>query len=57
MSFYLIRYHAACSTAAEGPNFQVPEPAVQHFSTCLELFSGISRYRIWLMTLSEMGAG
>ena len=37
--------------------FEVPKPAVQHFSTCLELFSGISRYRIWLMTLPEMGAG
>ena len=37
--------------------FEVPKPAVQHLSTCLELFSGISRYRIWLMTLPEMGAG
>ena len=37
--------------------FEEPKPAVQHLSTCLELFSGISRYRIWLMTLPEMGAG
>ena len=37
--------------------FEVPKPAVQHLSTCLELFLGVSRYRIWLMTLPEMGAG
>ena len=37
--------------------FEVPKTAVQHLSTCLELFSGISRYRIWLMTLPEMGVG
>ena len=37
--------------------FVVPKPAVQHLSTCLELFSEISRYIIWLMTLPEMGAG
>ena len=37
--------------------FAVPKPAVQHLSTCLELFPGVSKYRIWLMTLPEMGAG
>ena len=37
--------------------FEAPKTAVQHLSTCLELFSGICKYRIWLMTLPEMGAG
>ena len=36
---------------------ELPKPAVQHLSTCLELFPWVSRYRIWLMTLPEMGAG
>ena len=36
---------------------ELPKPAVQHLFTCLELFPEVSRYRIWLMTLQEMGAG
>ena len=36
---------------------ELPKLAVQHLSTYLELFPGVSRYRIWLMTLPEMGAG
>ena len=36
---------------------ELPKPALQHLSTCLELFPGVSRYRIWLMALPEMGAG
>ena len=37
--------------------FEIPKPAVQHLSTYPKLFPGISGYRIWLMTLPEMGAG
>ena len=34
--------------------FGLPKPAVQHLSTCVELFAGVSRNRIWLITLSEI---
>ena len=37
--------------------FVVPKPAVQHSSTCLKLFSGISRYRILVDDIAGNGGG